>query len=304
MMILLWLLIFTMPDGGLYTFDLQTKTIEQIATCETACLHLEWSGNQVAFLDGDQLSIITLNDGERVNIPIDRGVYDYNVMPDWNADFSQVVYAARFDMRSLMVIVDVATGDSTIFEDFTAEDPHWLPDGRIGFYNGGGVQVFDPATEALIDLTADGDIHDLPSWSPDGEQIVLRARVGETDYIWAVMDADGTNGRVLTSAIVEQSIWDETGERIATLLWRDLGGEQIDLVMIADDALIVLAENAVSGYVPAWYQDEIAYIGIGEDDSINLYLIDVNDPLKPVLLVEGAADDLNPAASPIFAAES
>ncbi len=305
MILLFWLILFTLPDGGLYTYDLETGSIERIATCEDTCLHLAWSSDgRIGFLDGDYLSIVTLDDGARIDIPIDRGVYTYNVIPDWNADFTQVVYAARFDMQNRLVIVDITSEEATVYQNISAVDPRWLPDGRIGFYNNEGIHVFDPNTGDLIDLTPEGDIHDLPAWSPDGEEIALRARIGQSDYIWATMDADGTNGRVITSAIVERSVWSEDGERLVTLLWRDLKGEQIDLVMFTENELIVLAENAVSGYLPAWCDDQIIYIGISQTGTMGLYLVDLNTPLEPILLVEPVADERYIPASPIVIRQS
>src|SRR5690606_16490010 len=118
----------------------------------------------------------------------------------WSADLTQVLFDARYEMTSVIVQVDMRTGERERL-GFGGERPRWLPDGRIGYVSGGRIHVYDPTTGQTQILTPEGDYHDQPIWSPDGSQIALRIWVGGEDYALALMDADGSNGRVLMTGI-------------------------------------------------------------------------------------------------------
>ena len=106
-------------------------------------------------------------------------------------------------------------------------------------------------TDGLMDI--------LPDWSPDGTKIVYDALAGIT-----VMDADGTNKRLVKNARGLHPTWSPDGKRIAFIAAKNPGeNSQIYVIDIDGRHRTQLTDDFVRKRVPSWSPDgkRIAYTG-------------------------------------------
>jgi Tol biopolymer transport system component len=153
---------------------------------------------------------------------------------EWFATLSPngeiVAYAARGDIYLLRLggtqSVNL-TGDSPAVDT----QPAFSPDGRLIAFrserDGGGIYVMEATGESVRRLT-DFGFH--PSWSPDGQEIVLGIEnivnplAGSTEApAWAVTVATG-NKRQLGNGDAAQPTWSPHNRRIA--FWTHNGAAQ------------------------------------------------------------------------------
>ncbi len=280
-----------------------------LATCNVLCVFPTWSadGLLIGYMDDDHLIVIDLDGTVQSRVTVDRGSYAYNVIPTWNDDLTRVVYAGRFDTQTDIIVVDMTTGEAAIVPEIdSAQAPLWLDENTIGFTMGRRITTLDLDTFDQETITPVGDRHDLPAWSPDGEQIALRVQVGE-DYALALMNADSRNGRIVFSGLVEQPIWSPDGEQIAVVLWRGLSGVRTDVVVVpamADAMPQTVAVVDVTRYTPTWSPDSarLAYIGVIDpeaDDPVYGLFVSMLES-EPMLLVDAIADAIRVTTRPAW----
>ena len=260
-----------------------------ITPCQILCESITWSDDHqmIGYLDGDQLRVIGVDGAIIREATIDRGTYPYNVRPVWDDDLTQAVFNARYHAKNQLVLVDMATGDARLL-GAGGEHLVWLGD-RVGYSSLGQIRTLDLQTGFITTLTPPDDYHDQPMWSPDRQQIAFRVWMGGAQYALALMDADGTNGRILLDGIVERPRWSDDGRYIATIQWNNLQGTQSTVVIVdtTDDSYQLLTPRAnVVGLEVVWGDHHLAYIRRGMDGVKQLIIYDIQSATEQVLSQE------------------
>ncbi|MHB8468824.1 MAG: S9 family peptidase [Gaiellaceae bacterium] len=178
------------------------------------------------------------------------------------------------DRRKHVFVVPLDGGDPVQITDGDCEDdtPAWSPDGKRIVFSSlrgdrwdvelvGRLYVADATGGEAEPLTEDGNTYDQPSFSPDGTRIAYRFTVEDGTFPHhdqiGVMNADGSNGRLLTTSLDRQCrpfteirppLWD--GERIVFTV--EDGGNTHLYAVAADGSaapeLLVGGEQSIAGY--------------------------------------------------------
>ena len=111
--------------------------------------------------------------------------------------------------------------------------PAWSPDGRrIAFVRGSELWVMDAdGTDARA---LEGVRGTEPAWAPDGRRLVFTSDGYRGRFGLAIVKADGSSGRTLTTLGRDSSpAWSPDGRRIAFTRFRDDGAGGQDIYTIA-----------------------------------------------------------------------
>lgn len=272
---------------GLFIVNPDQPTDHTLITpCQIICESITWSQDRqaIGYLDGDNLRVIGLDGAIVFDVRVDRGTYPYNVRPVWDADLTKAVFNARYQARNQLVIVDMATGDQRLLGG-GGEHLVWLGD-QVGYSSLGKIRTIDLTTGLITTLTPPDDYHDQPMWSPDRAQIAFRVWIGGEQYALAVMDADGTNGRIVLDGIVERPRWSDDGRYLATIQWNNLQGTQSSVVIVdtTDDSYQRLSPRAnMIGLEVVWGDHHLAYIRHAPNGSKQLIIYDILNGTEQVL---------------------
>jgi Tol biopolymer transport system component len=211
-----------------------------------------------------------------------------SLFPDVSPSGERVAFggAVGADAHTEVYVVDATTGDGLVAltsctgkaPGCSNDYPAWSPDGKhIVFIHTDDFNADEtPVNEQVWLMDADGgNQHALttglapkdqvPSWSPDGKQIVYSSGVADSEGIW-VMDADGS-GQVQLSgcAPAEASpcaagddfgpVWSPDGTRIAFLrAFGAVGANDRPVYVMNADGTDQkrLLEGTILQTVPAW----------------------------------------------------
>ncbi len=166
--------------------------------------------------------------------------------PRWSPDGERILYLAS---GAIYVMNKDGSGRVKILD--SGSYPVWSPDGERIAYS----RIQYPTTYEIYVINADGAnpvcvSYDgaYPAWSPDSKQIAF---CGERSGIF-VVNADGTNERILSNDNGTAPNWSPDGKRIAYHRYLDLGMSEI-VVMNADGSGIL--SMADDGEFPVWSPD-------------------------------------------------
>ena len=176
------------------------------------------------------------------------------------------IYVMDGDGRNKRRVTENRSGDRL---------PAWSPDGKkIAFESNRNnvnkdhrqIWVIDADGKNPMRLT-DGLVDSYPDWSPDGTKIVYDAHLVPEEHNLApggiaVMDADGSNKRLVKNARGLHPTWSPDGKRIAFISGVDVINHVF--VMDADGGnRMQLTHDFVRKRLPSWSHDgkRIAYEG-------------------------------------------
>jgi TolB protein len=147
-----------------------------------------------------------------------------------------IVFSSASGAQSLLAVTAAGDGLTALTTCFPETDrpcggsePAWSRDGRrIAFRRADEIWVMnaDGGGGRALEGVAGGE----PAWSPGGRWIAFTALGYKGSYGIAVVRADGSRGRVLTTTIRDASpTWSPDGRRIAFTRFRDAprGGQDI-----------------------------------------------------------------------------
>ena len=135
----------------------------------------------------------------------------------WSPAGSRILLsrAASDSAATAVSVIDAGgTGERTLVAD--ADLPRWSPDGRQFAYislkaNGLAVAQADGSSTHL--LLQGANFISAPAWSPDGRQLAYIELAGEGSL--GVVQADGSNARVLATGVSGTPQWSPDGSLIA-----------------------------------------------------------------------------------------
>jgi Tol biopolymer transport system component len=252
----------------------------------------DWTidGSKLAFLDssgerigevptGTSWDIFTMNpDGTGRQRVTDDGGFDGP--PSWSPDGTRIVYASDLadPNRPKCEIrlkcdrdIFVINADGTERVQLTNESgydwqPDWSPDGsRMVFVKGGAVfggdiYTMNPDGTDVTRLTDTPEAESQPRWSPDGSLIAFVRQEKEFFDLY-VMDADGSNARLLTTGgpsshsvepdVVKDFTWSPDGKLIAFVSGGDVG-TTLSTVDVTSGVVTGLVEDPSGIGEPAW----------------------------------------------------
>lgn len=143
--------------------------------------------------------------------------------PAWSPDGKKIAFRSERDGNWGIYVMNAdGTGQTRLTNSPEGEfDPRWSPDGTRIIFS----RMMKPGIHDIFVMNADGsgvtnltntpDIHEAyPDFSPDGKQIVFSS-FGDGRAGIYVMDADGSNVRLLVAGAVHFPRWSPDGKYIA-----------------------------------------------------------------------------------------
>jgi Tol biopolymer transport system component len=244
--------------------------------------------------------LMNADGAEQVQLTDARGV---ELSAAWSPDGAQIAYISAREGESFVLYVMNADGsDSQPLTDGTSSAfaPAWSPDGtRIAFICG-----FNTREEIHL-INPDGSDEEVlaegqwPSWSPDGEQLLITVGDDWTTSRLAIVNADGTNLTELEIDVpnASEGAWSPDGAQIAFVSSaNDYEGEvedwNEDLWVVNTDGtglrhLVTLEGN--DHWPPSWSPDgrQLAFTHDVSMMESHVYVVNVDDGELRELTTEG-----------------
>lgn len=242
-----------------------TAVLEQAEQAAQSCHPVS---ARLAYLSrtGDPIELITetVPDGSRTVVATDAestGGYD------WAPDGSAIVYtrfvAGQTGVTELVIAQADGSGEQVLTSNGTRDSsPVFSPDGqRVAFVRGpatspgSGLYMINRDGTGLRQVVDEPDADPLfPDWSPDGQRIVYERFPDGGEPQIVVIDADGTDQRLLSPTGVRPE-WSPDGALIAFVSAQTVDSPNTDLYVVEPDAtgLRRLATDVEGG--PVWSPD-------------------------------------------------
>ena len=207
-----------------------------------------WSpdGARIAFVSnrngGNEQIYVMDSNGKNVKLLTNGILGSY---PAWSPDGQTIAYNGREkddwveeEHSGIILIAPDGSNRRILAGDIPVADgePAWSPDSqRIAFVSWredwtGDIGVMDADGRNPKRLTHTPNNEGHPAWSPDGSKIAFTT-VLEEDFVLSVMDADGTNQRILTEEVLDGRMqlifhpaWSPDGRTIAYHFGQGLDG--------------------------------------------------------------------------------
>lgn len=236
-----------------------------------------------------------------------------DTMPVWSRDGSRIAFVRLSPGTCRFMLVPVAGGEPREAGpclDGRWSQFDWTPDGR-GLVMGGSraadeasapLQRLDFASgqwRALAYAIGDGDVDQMPRYSPDGRWLVFRRNVSLAD-LW-IMPAEGGTPRPLTRLRGDIRGWDWLPDGSGLVLSHVAGDAALWLLRLSDAALLPLSRlptgNAVHPDIAA---DAWSMVFEIDQSRSGLFRarIDGNGDAAPEPVFASSGVDMLPALSP------
>jgi WD40 repeat protein len=229
----------------------------------------------------------------------------YDHQPDWSPDGRRIAYASYRDDAVELWLLDLETGAARPITRNRAVnvDPRWSPDGRRlafvstayeGRFHVFTVEIEDGEPGEPLRLTEDNDSrlpryyysrfdHYLsPSWSPDGEEILLvsnRGRIWGTGGIWRMRARPGARPREVhyeETTWKARPDWSPDGRRVVYASYLGRAWHQIWIMTSEGGDVFPLTYGDFDATSPRWSPDggRIAYIS-NEGGNTSLFTLTI-----------------------------
>jgi hypothetical protein len=261
-----WARFITGDGQGIFSGTVRAtgrKTVGEQTLVATARASVEVLNDRLAFRSRqvDGLDVYVLDTERQLLQRLTEGGAK---TPRWSPDGRRVLYGRS---GQPYVISDDGRWRSSVFTPEISGDREgvsadWGPDGRhIVFEDGGELYTVEVDGSALVRLTDNNDLDELPVWSPNGGLIAFTSDRDGTEDIWRIQADGQTPTRLTTNAatgdegIDTSPSWSPDGDVLAFVSGR--GGVGVSIHHMALDGSnltrITSADIGLSGIgCPAW----------------------------------------------------
>lgn len=267
---------------------------------------------QIAFTsdrDSDKNIYVMNTDGTDQRGLTDDAAWDWS--PAWSLDGRLAFYSSRDGNIEVYVMNGDGSDQHNVSQhpDMDAwhsdHSPSWSPDGRLAFYSNREHGYYD-----IYVAEADGSsLQKLgsgmsPVWSSDGRSVIFACADNGTLWEICMMDADGSNRRILTTMNLDHNQWwkqfslSPDGRSIALSYKGFQSGDFEIFIMDVDGSnRRNLTQNLARDEHPTWSPDgrSIAFAS-DRDGNWEIYVMDA-DGSNQRNLTQHPADDTTPAWS-------